>query len=63
MTDEAAKALAEAINRMAAALERITCGLGGGIQHYHNGLQAPAQFTRDYWQGQTPPYQAGRSNT
>jgi hypothetical protein len=38
MTEETAKALADAMNRLAAAIESLKGGSFGGIQVYHHGF-------------------------
>lgn len=41
MTEEAAKQLAEAMNRLAAAIERATAGGMGGLHVHHHGIPYP----------------------
>ena len=57
MTDEAALKLAEAINRLAAAIESVKgSGMTGGIQVHHTGLPSyqPSVFS-PYWQNPQGP--------
>ncbi len=56
MTDEAAKELADAMNRLATAIESVRGqGLVGGIQVYHLGL--PTTQPWPWYPAQTPyPY-------
>jgi len=54
MSDEAAKELAQAMNRLAAAIESLRGGgLAPGVQVYHHGIP-PQQLTPYYpaaWSG------------
>lgn len=54
MTEETAKALAEAMNRLAAAIESIRSpgSIGGGIQVYHHGMHPIQPHYGAYWGGQ-----------
>ena len=53
MTDETAKALSEAMNRLAAAIERLPVGLGGiSVQHQH---LAGSSHQQPHWQGGNYP--------
>lgn len=54
MTDESAKALAEAMNRLAGAIERVSGsnGLCAGIQVWHHGQPNYSQGLYQYQWGQ-----------
>lgn len=58
MTDENAKVLADAMNRLAAAIERAVGGSLGGIQvnhsHYHQG--PPTTLPPSYYPHYQPNY-------
>ena len=63
MTDESAKLLAEAMNRLAAAIESVrgTSGLQPGIMVNHVG--APACNYSSYQQQFNPAYRMGGGNS
>ena len=55
MTDEAAKELADAMNRLATAIESVRGqGLMGGIQVHHHGY--PATISPQVWPPSHPYY-------
>ena len=53
MTDEAAKELAAAMNRLAATLESLKAGSFGGIQVYHHGFPQPQPYYGGPYRPQT----------
>lgn len=57
MSEETAKALAEAMNRLAAAIERVSGGGGFGIHLYHHNVPSPpASFPRPNTNPWPPTY-------